>query len=110
MIMTSRRSAEARELHNLAIDKGVRGFLGRAGAAGIPLGPVIAADESDARAYAQEAATAWTSPNPVTHPAPGTLGAWVTRPGFTDVAVRPSAYCLIGKVSTAMLRSPLVAR
>jgi hypothetical protein len=82
-------SAEARELHNLAIDKGVREFVRRAGTAGIPLGPAVVPGALDARAYAQEAATGWADPNPITHPDPGALGAWVRLPGYTDVAVRP---------------------
>jgi hypothetical protein len=85
-------SAEARELHNLAIDKGVREFVRRGGAAGILLGPVVVPGELDTRAYGEEVATAWATPNPVTQPDPGTLGAWVTLPGYTDVAVRPTAY------------------
>lgn len=82
-------SADARELHNLAIDKGVREFVRRAGAAGIPFGQATAPDELEARAYAAEVETGWREPNPVNQPDAAALGAWVTTPGYTDVAVRP---------------------
>lgn len=85
-------SAEARELHNLAIDKGVREFVRRAGAAGIQLGLVATPGEPDALRYAEEAASGWADPDPVTHPDREALGAWVVLPGYTDVAVRPGAH------------------
>jgi hypothetical protein len=85
-------SAEARELHDLAIDKGVRESVRHAGAAGIPLGLVAAPAEVDARAYAAEVEAGWSAPNPVNQPDAGALGAWVTTPAFTDVAVRPGSF------------------
>lgn len=85
-------STEARELHNLAIDKGVREFVRRAGAAGIPLGHVTSPDELEVRAYAAEVEAGWRDPNPVNQPDPRAIGTWVVTPAYTDVAVRPGAY------------------
>lgn len=85
-------SSEARELHNLAVDKGVRQFVRRAGAAGISLWDVADPADLGASAYANEVRTAWAASTPVTEPNAQALGAWVTTRGFTDVAVRPSTY------------------
>lgn len=85
-------SAEARELHTLAIDKGVREFVRRAGAAGIGLGRAVEPGEIDTHAYADEVAVAWADPTPITEPAAGVLVPWVSTPGFTDVAVRPGSF------------------
>lgn len=85
-------SAEARELHTLAVDKGVREFVRRAGAAGIGLGLVAEPGEVGARAYAAEVTAGWADPTPVTEPAAGVLVPWVATPGFTDVAVRPGSF------------------
>lgn len=86
-------SADMRELHNLAIDKGVREFVRRAGAAGLPLNvPVIAPADVDRAAFDAELARAWAEPTPVTEPEEGGLGDWVTTPAFTDISVRPGPY------------------
>jgi hypothetical protein len=86
-------SADMRELHNLAIDKGVREFVRRAGAAGFPLNvPLVAPADADRTAFDEELAQAWAEPTPVTEPTLGGIGNWVTTPAFTDISVRPGPY------------------
>lgn len=89
-------SAAARELHNLAVSKGIREFVRIAGAAGVSLGPAApdatAVAAADAQAYDAERQEAWSAPNPVNEPAAGAVGSWVSTPGYTDVVVRPSRF------------------
>ena len=72
-------SAEGRELHELAIDKGVREFVRRAGAAGIPLGPMPSPEDVERAAYDQEAQEAWAAETTVDR----------RDAAFSDVSVRP---------------------
>ena len=86
-------SADMRELHNLAVDKGVREFVRRAGAAGLPLNvPVVAPADADRAAFDEEYAQAWAEPTQVTEAEAGGIGDWVTMPAFTDISVRPVPY------------------
>jgi len=85
-------SAEMRELHTLAIDKGVREFLRRAGAVGLPLHSAPSPADAERAAFDQERDQAWASPTPVDEPADSGIGAWVSEPAYFDVTVRPGPY------------------
>lgn len=77
-------SSEMRELLDLAITKGVREFIRRAGAAGIQLGEARSVEDAEREAFADEAARAWGDPSPVVE---RILGS-----GHLDVAMRPGPF------------------
>jgi len=85
-------STEMRELHDLAIDKGVRQFIRRVGSAGLPLGSISRQEDIDRAAYDEERTLAWAKPSSqdiqVEHDEHGFFGA----AGFTDIAIRPGPY------------------
>lgn len=87
-------SADMRELHDLAVDKGVREFVRRAGAAGVPLNatrpPEAATGDADRAAFDAERELAWAGPSVVDAPSPET--AVTAAPAHFDVAVRPGPY------------------
>lgn len=87
-------SADMRELHDLAVDKGVREFVRRAGAAGVPLNatrpPEAATGDADRAAFDAERELAWAGPSVVDAPSPET--AVTAAPAYFDVAVRPGPY------------------
>jgi len=87
-------SADMRELHDLAVDKGVREFVRRAGAAGVPLNattpPTAATGEADRSAFEAEWELAWAAPSVVNAPAP--QAAAIPTPANFDVAIRPGPY------------------
>lgn len=87
-------SAEMRELHTIAVDKGVREFVRRAGAAGIPLTgtPAPSAEDLDTISFDQEARDGWAEPSSVDRPVQGALIAGIEAPAYTDVTVRPRPY------------------
>ncbi|MEU1899322.1 RNA-binding domain-containing protein [Nocardiopsis dassonvillei] len=85
-------SVEMRELLELAIDKGVREFMRRAGAVGVPLGGGGVVEQLDDARFTEERRLAWERSSPVTNPAPGSTRGGITSPAFTDVAVRPGPY------------------
>lgn len=85
-------STGMRELHDLAIDKGVREFVRRAGAAGVPLSTSPAPEDLDEARFEQEAVIAWAEPSSVDTFTPGALIDGITVPAYTDVAIRPSPY------------------
>ncbi|WP_109474816.1 helix-turn-helix domain-containing protein [Ornithinimicrobium cavernae] len=87
-------AADMRDLLDLAITKGVREFVRRAGQAGIPLGLAPAPEDVDQEAYRAEAARAWGEPSQVM--------ADILAAGHTDVAVRPAAFDA-GRVDPAKL-------
>lgn len=92
-------SSEMRELLDLAITKGVREFIRRAGAAGVQLGEVRSVEEVEREAFTSEAARSWADVSPVLE---RILGA-----GHLDVAIRPAPFDA-ERVSPSRLE-PLVA-
>lgn len=87
-------SADMRELHDLAVDKGVREFVRRAGAAGVHLNattpPTAATGDVDREAFDAERELAWAAPSVVDAPSPE--AAATLTPAYFDVAVRPGPY------------------
>jgi len=87
-------SADMRELHELAVDKGVREFVRRAGAAGVRLNvtapPTTAREDADREAFNVERERAWAAPSIVDAPSP--QSAVTPTPAYFDVAVRPGPY------------------
>lgn len=77
-------STEMRELLDLAITKGVREFIRRAGAAGIQLGGPTPPEVMEREAYQREAEAAWMDTSAVLDTILGS--------GYTDVAIRPGAF------------------
>lgn len=77
-------SSEMRDLLDLAINKGVREFVRRAGAAGVPLIGLPSVEEVDGKAFAAEATTAWANPSPTMQQ--------ILQSGHTDIAIRPGTY------------------
>jgi hypothetical protein len=78
----SRRRRRAANFTKIAIDKGVREFVRRAGAAGIPLGPMPSTEDVERAAYDQEGQEAWAAETTVD----------LRDAAFSDVAVRPVPY------------------
>lgn len=87
--------ADMRELLDLAITKGVREFVRRAGSAGISL-PSAAAIPTDDNAFAAESEQAWAVPSPTLDHIIGSA--------YFDVALRPGPYNAI-RISAAKLES-----
>lgn len=85
-------SVDMRELLNLAVDKGVREFVRRAGAAGIPLNAARSPEDVERLAFDHEQEKAWPTPSVVDSPSPTALVASVSAPAFMDVAVRLGPY------------------
>lgn len=88
--------AEMRELHDLAIEKGVREFVRRAAAAGL-LGTASSSEsptseDLDQAAFNSEADLAWADPTPVTTPEANVLVPHVATAAYFDVSVRPGPY------------------
>lgn len=85
-------SSDMRDLLEIAISKGVREFVRRAGAAGLPMGLNNPQQDTDKTAYEQEQAQAW--PQQTAHGGStsdahgGFFGSWA----YTDIAVRPGPY------------------
>jgi hypothetical protein len=77
-------SSEMRELLELAMDKGVREFVRRAGAVGLPLTGLRSAEELDEQAFAAEVEAAWADESTVVRK--------ILRSGHTDVAVHPGTH------------------
>lgn len=92
-------STEMRELLDLAITKGVREFIRRAGAAGIQLGEARSVEDVEREAFAQEAQRAWGEASPVLE---RILGS-----GYLDIAIRPGPF-EPDRVSPAHLESLVV--
>jgi hypothetical protein len=75
---------EMREMLDLAITKGVRDFIRRAGVAGVLLtGDRVAGEGEDGRFF-REAEAAWVDSSPVAEQ--------ILRLGHTDVAIQPGPY------------------
>ncbi|MBY4208183.1 hypothetical protein HQO44_17130 [Rhodococcus fascians] len=85
-------SSDMRDLLEIAIGKGVREFVRRAGAAGLPLGLNDLQQDTDKTAYEQERSQAWQPRTDqtelTTYPHGGLFGSWA----YTDVAIRPGTY------------------
>lgn len=77
-------SSEMRELLDLAITKGVREFIRRAGGAGVQLGGPPSLEGVERDAFVDEATKAWARPSSIMDQ--------VMRSGFTDVAIRPGPF------------------
>ena len=84
---------DMRDLHNLAIDKGVREYFRRSEFAGAPLtlAPRPTPEQTDLAAFNAEADEAWAVPSSVDNP-PGALMPGTSTPAYTSVAVRPGPY------------------
>jgi hypothetical protein len=91
-------STDMRELLDLAITKGVREFIRRAGAAGVSLGAARAAKDVEHEAFASEAQLAWAVSSAVTER--------IHAAGHTDVQVRPGPF-VPDRVSPERLESLL---
>jgi hypothetical protein len=91
-------AGDMRELLDLAITKGVREFIRRAGAAGVGLPGVRTAEELDSAAFRGEMDRAWSDPSPVLDR--------ILDSGYLDVAIRPTPY-VPDRVSPAQLESLL---
>jgi hypothetical protein len=100
-------SAEMREVLDLAITKGVREFIRRAGAAGVSFGPGRSALEVEREAFATEAALAWSGSTPAMEQilslahfeiaiCPGPFDAARVSPGKLDALVLENAVRLRG--------------
>jgi hypothetical protein len=86
-------SADMHDLLDLAITKGVRRFIRRVGAVGLPLSPPALLQDLDKDAYDRERSEAW--PPNTTHRETTTGTADDTffgLSGYTDVSVRPGTY------------------
>lgn len=85
---------DMRDLHDLAIDKGVREYFRRSEFAGAPftLVPRPTPDQEDLAAFDAEAAEAWAEPSSIDNPVDGVFVSGVTTPAYTNVSVRPGPY------------------
>lgn len=85
---------DMRDLHNLAIDKGVREYFRRSENAGAPftLTAPLTPEQRDTNAFDLEADEAWAAPSSVDHPVDGALIAGIVEPAYIDVTVRPGPY------------------
>jgi hypothetical protein len=77
-------ATDMRDLLDLAITKGVRDFIRRAVAAGVPLQPTVPPESLDRAAFAAEAEQAWSESS-------GTLELIASSAHF-DLAIRPSPF------------------
>ncbi|MEV0610816.1 RNA-binding domain-containing protein [Polymorphospora rubra] len=76
-------STEMREVLDLAITKGVREFIRRAGVAGVHL-TAGTVEEAERKQFLKEAELAWANPT--------TVAEQLLRLGHTDVAIQPGPY------------------
>lgn len=85
---------DMRDLHNLAIDKGVREYFRRSQYAGAPLtlSTPLSPEQQDTAAFDAEASKAWAAPSSIDDPVGDVLAPGIVTPAFTDVTVRPGPY------------------
>lgn len=85
---------DMRDLHNLAIDKGVREFVRRSEYAQSPLTHTGSPtpEEADKAAFDREGVDAWETKSSVDIPAGDALVAGVVTPAYFNVSVRPGPY------------------
>ncbi len=77
-------STEMREVLDLAITKGVREFIRRAGAAGVHLAGIRTVEEAEREAFSKEADAIWADPS--------NIMLEMLRLGHTDIAIQPGPY------------------
>lgn len=101
-----RSLVDMRDLHNLAIDKGVREYFRRSEGAGAPftLAPSLTPEQQDTAKFNAEAIEAWSAPSSVDNPTGGALGLTISTPAHTNVSVRPGPYKL-DRISPDQLES-----
>lgn len=85
---------DMRDLHNLAIDKGVREYFQRSEYAGAPFTftTPLTPEQQDTAAFDLEAVEAWAAPSSVDNPIAGALVAGIVQPAYMSVSVRPGPY------------------
>ena len=85
---------DMRDLHNLAIDKGVREYFRRSEYAGAPftIAASLTPDQQDTAKFNAEAIEAWSAPSSVENPTGGALVSTIATPAYTNVTVRPGPY------------------
>jgi hypothetical protein len=85
---------DMRDLHNLAIDKGVREYFRRSEYAGAPFTftAPLTPEQQDTAAFDLEEVEAWAAPSSVDNPIEGALVAGIVQPAYTNVSVRPGPY------------------
>lgn len=95
---------DMRDLHNLAIDKGVRQYFRRAEYAEAPftLSTPLSHEQQDTAAFDTEAAEAWAAPSSIDNPVGDVLVPGIVTPAFTEVTVRPGPYDA-GRISPSQL-------
>lgn len=95
---------DMRDLHNLAIDKGVREYFRRSKYAGAPftLSTPLSPEQQDTAAFDAEASEAWAAPSSIDNPVGDVLVPGIVTPAFTDVTVRPGPYDA-GRISPSQL-------
>lgn len=85
-------SSDMRDLLEIAISKGVREFVRRAGTAGLALSPTPLQQDTDKAAYDKERSQAWP---PLTLHGGLTTdadGGFFGSSGYTDIAIQPGTY------------------
>ncbi|MCD2107003.1 ATP-binding protein [Rhodococcus erythropolis] len=85
-------SSDMRDLLDIAINKGVREFIRRAGAAGLPLSANALQQDPDKAAYDLERSQAWPLPTNHNGSTTDTQAGFFGAFAYTDVAVRPGIY------------------
>ena len=85
---------DMRDLHNLAIDKGVREYFRRSEYAGAPftLATAPTPEQQDLAAFDAEAAEAWAAPSSIQNPVGGVLVPGSSTLAYTSVSVRPGPH------------------
>ncbi|OZF01008.1 hypothetical protein CH300_18745 [Rhodococcus sp. 15-1154-1] len=85
-------SSDMRDLLDIAINKGVREFVRRVGAAGLALSPNDLHQDPDKAAYDNERSQAW--PVSITHTGASADAddGFFGPTAYTDIAIRPGAY------------------
>ncbi|WP_027497651.1 RNA-binding domain-containing protein [Rhodococcus sp. JG-3] len=85
-------SSDMRDLLEIAINKGVREFVRRAGAAGLALSPTPLKQDTDQAAYENERSQAWPPHTPHRGSTTDANGGFFGSSGYTDIALRPGNY------------------
>lgn len=95
---------DMRDLHNLAIDKGVREYFRRSEYVGMPftLSTPLSPEQQDSAAFDAEASEAWAAPSSLDKPVGDVLVPGIVTPAFTDITVRPGPYDA-GRISPSQL-------
>ncbi len=84
---------DMRDLHNLAIDKGVREYFRRSRDAGAPfILASLSPEQRDTEAFDKESVEAWAAPSSVDNPVGSALVSRAVAPAYFDVTIRPRPY------------------